>query len=193
VVVANTYGSTTSASASLALDQLPIVYPDTIQRYAGGGVRVHSSFLLLNDTDADGDVLGVYAVSPTSTAGGTLKFDGKWIYYTPPEPAPETDTFTYVVSDGHCGGITPGGTVTVQIKPDDPMPANLTIESSPGAFRLTFDGVPGWTYRLQFTDNLLQPDWQTSASLTADSLGVVEYLDLMSINTPARFYRAVWP
>ena len=84
--------------------------------------------------------------------------------------------------------------MTVQVKADDPLPANLGIESAGGgSFGLSFDGVPGWTYHIQYTEDLSNPDWQDLTSEMADGLGVVRVEDLPPANAPRRYYRAVWP
>jgi hypothetical protein len=62
-----------------------------------------------------------------------------------------------------------------------------------GTVRLTFDGIPGYTYRLEYTEDLSNPTWQTLATPTADEFGVCQFVDGSLTNTPTRFYRAVWP
>jgi hypothetical protein len=194
VVVSNAYGSVTSSPALLALDHLPVANADVIGRFAGGGIRVSTTRLITNDVDADDDGLEVIGVSSNSAAGGSVQLLGHWIYYTPPDPAPATDTFTYTVADGHCAGITEGGLVTVSIKPDDPLPTNFGIEGGSGnPIQLTFDGVPGMAYHILYCEDLTRPVWLPLASATADHLGVVRVTDLVSSNTPARYYRAIWP
>ena len=192
VVVTNDFGSVTSSPAQLALGHPPIANPDTIYRFASGGVRVNVGGLLANDTDPDGDSLTIIGVSPNSAAGGTVGLTNNWIYYAPPGGSANGDTFTYIVSDGHCG--TDVGTVTVQIKADNPQPLTFAIANpGDGFIRLTFDGIPGYTYRIEYTDDLSNPDWQTLNTETADSFGVCQFVDGSLTNAPARFYRAVWP
>jgi uncharacterized repeat protein (TIGR01451 family) len=192
VVVTNDFGSVTSSPAQLALGHPPVANPDTIYRFASGGVRVNVGGLLANDTDPDGDSLTIIGVSPNSAAGGTVGLTNNWIYYAPPGGSANGDTFTYIVSDGHCG--TDVGTVTVQIKADNPQPLTFAIANpGDGFIRLTFDGIPGYTYRIEYTDDLSNPDWQTLNTETADSFGVCQFVDGSLTNAPARFYRAVWP
>jgi hypothetical protein len=148
--------------------------------------------LLANDTDPNGDSLTVTNVSSSSEHGGAVVLVGNWVYYTPPGGWTNTDTFTYTVSDGHCG--TDVGTVTVQIRPDNPQPSNVAIQMpGDGSIRLTFTGIPGFTYRIQYTDSLSNMAWQTVATQTADAFGACECVDWPSTNAPMRFYRVVWP
>jgi hypothetical protein len=69
--------------------------------------------VLLNDTDVDGDLLTVAAVTQGlrgSVAIGDFGFD---VVYTPPPDFSGSDTFTYTVSDGNGGTDTATVTVTV--------------------------------------------------------------------------------
>jgi hypothetical protein len=194
-VVANLFGSVTSAAAMLALGHPPVAGADTIYRFAAGGVRVNTSVLLANDTDADGNTLSVIWASPNSAGGGTVGLTNNWVYYAPPAGSTNGsayDTFTYVVSDGHCG--TDVGAVTVQVRPDNPQPATFAVVNpGDGSIQLTFDGIPGYAYRLEYAEDLSHPNWQTLATQTADGYGVCQFVDWSLTNAPMRFYRAVWP
>jgi len=192
VVVSDAFGSITSTPALLSLGHPPVAHPDILQRFAAGGVRINAYDLVTNDTDADGDVLRVTAVSASSSAGGVVGLTNNWIYYAPPAGGASTDTFTYVVDDGGCG--TDVGTVTVQIKPDSLQPLNFAADNrNDGSALVRFDGVPGSTYRVLYTDSLTAPNWQVLTNLTADSFGVCEFVDGSPANLPARYYRAVRP
>ncbi len=64
-----------------------------------------------NDTDVDGDTLTIASV--TQGAHGAVTFTSATLTYTPAANFNGTDSFTYVVSDGHGG--TAIGTVAVQV------------------------------------------------------------------------------
>jgi uncharacterized repeat protein (TIGR01451 family) len=192
VVVSDAFGSVTSTPALLSLGHPPVANPDVIQRFAAGGVRINASDLVTNDTDVDGNFLTVTSVSTNSSAGGVVGLTNNWIYYAPPAGGSTNDTFTYVVDDGGCG--TDVGTVTVQIKPDSLQPLNFAADNlNNGSARVRFDGLPGSTYRVLYTDSLTPPSWQTLTSLTADNFGVCQFVDWSPTNAPARYYRAVQP
>jgi hypothetical protein len=192
VVVTNVFGSITSSPAQLALGQPPVANPDTVYRFASGGVRINASVLLANDTVAMWDSLAIIGVSPNSAEGGTVSLTNNWVYYAPPRSTTNEDNFTYMVSDGHCG--TDVGTVTVQIKADNPQPLALAIiDPGDGSIRLTFDGIPGHNYRIEHTDSLSNQNWQILGTQTADGLGVCQFVDGSLTNAPAQFYRAVSP
>jgi hypothetical protein len=84
--------------------------------------------------------------------------------------------------------------VTVQVKADNPLPLTFAIANpGDGSIHLTFDGIPGYNYRIEYTEDLSNPVWQTLTTQTADGFGVCQFVDWSLTNAPARFYRAVWP
>ena len=102
------------------------------------------------------------------------------------------DTFTYTIADGRGAVVT--GTVTVNIKVDVDPGQNLTITSlGGGSYRIRGSGIPGRTYRLQYTDEAVPATWQLlpGASVTADASGVIEFID--TSGSAMRFYRSVYP
>jgi M6 family metalloprotease-like protein len=62
-----------------------------------------------------------------------------------------------------------------------------------GGFRITFSGMPGTTYSIQFCDSLVSSVWVTVGTRTADSLGFYEYLDNQVSTSACRFYRSIYP
>ena len=97
------------------------------------------------------------------------------------------------MSDGFCGG-TVVGNVLVQIMTPTGPSHNFTIYPQPnGSIRLVFAGIPGLTYRIQYSDSLPGTNWTDLVTRTADSLGVYEFTDTPPPIPPTRFYRSVWP
>jgi hypothetical protein len=193
VVLSNAYGVTLSCDATLGLDHVPVTGPCSILRYPWAGTRVSTAAVLSNDTDADGDSLQVTEVTPISSGGGSVTLSNNWIYYAPPAGSSNGDTFAYTVWDGHCGG-TSSGVVTVQVR-GDLAPAATTHIAAPGdgSVHVSFDGIPGWNYEIQYTESLSAPNWQDLWSGQADNFGCYEFIDQAPTNAPARFYRAVSP
>ena len=76
-----------------------------------------------------------------------------------------------------------------------PPSPNLTILSadSNGAFTLQFNGVPGTAYKIQHSESLNPPNWQTLGSSTAGESGLVRFTNAPPVGMPQRFYRTVWP
>jgi hypothetical protein len=176
-----------------SVNHSPVAFADTIQRFATEGVKVGTSTLLANDTDPDSDTLTITAVSATSPNGGTIYLADNWIHYVPASGFTATDTFTYTISDGHGGNAV--GTVTVNIKTDQ-NPGSSQIGSiqnlGSSIYRITFGGIPGRTYTIQYTDSLTVPiTWQTLGTATAGSTGTIIFDD--NSGSPLRFYRTVYP
>ena len=187
----NFVGSTNTLTPAQVINTPPVAGADTIERYATQGVKVRLSTLLANDSDADGDTLTI-TVSGTSGNAGTITVSGDWATYTPAPEFTGVDTFTYTIADGRGAVVT--GTVTVNIKDDVAPGQNLTItDLGGGSYRIRGSGIPGRTYRLQFTDTLTPADWQLlpGATVTADVSGVFEFID--TTGSATRYYRSVYP
>ena len=189
----------------VAIDELelygnaaPVAAPDTVARPDNSRVaKVLKSTLLANDTDADGDPLTITAVGNAQPVGATVQLAGNFVLYTAPANDSGPGSFTYTLSDG-AGGHSVTGMVTVT--QGAPPSAGA---SAPGAIRslsqgadvlATFIGVPGRTYRVQYTTSLTAPyawqDFSPPAAFTAPAGGVFSHTDVAPSGA-ARFYRAI--
>ena len=140
--------------------------------------------------DTNGDSLTIIGVSPNSEAGGSVGLANNWVYYAPPAGWTSSDSFTYTVSDGLCE--TAEGTVLVQVTADNPQPAHFGIGAqASGSMQLSFNGIPGNQYQLQYADSLDKPNWQVLATQAADGYGVCQFTDGSPTNTTVRYYRAI--
>jgi hypothetical protein len=187
----NFVGTTNSLTQNQVINTPPVAGNDTIERNATTDVKVRLSTLLANDSDADGDTLNI-VVSSTSASNATITVHGGWVFYTPPAGFTNADSFTYTITDGRGGSAV--GTVTVAIKVDNSQSQNLTItDLGNGSFRINGNGIPGYTYRLQYSDTIAPFNWQdiVGGSVTADSTGKFEYTDTPGAQT--RFYRSMYP
>jgi len=78
--------------------------------------------LLANDTDADGDVLSISAVSATDETHGTVEIDDKGnITFTPEENYNGEASFEYTISDGKGGTDTATVSLNVDAVNDQPV------------------------------------------------------------------------
>ncbi len=187
----NFNGTSATLSPDLVINTPPVASADTIERYPTQGVKVRLSTLLGNDNDADGDTLNII-VAATSANGGTVTVNGDWVYYTPTGGFTAADSFTYTINDGRGGSAV--GTVNVAIKVDVDPGQNLVItDLGGGSMRIRGSGIPGRTYRLQFTDTLSPAAWANlpGASVTADASGAFEFTD--NSGSASRYYRSVFP
>src|SRR5206468_469886 len=83
------------------------------QGFHDQSLTVEAALLLANDSDLDGDLLFITAVSATSSQGGTLALSASQISYSPPAGFSGDDTFTYALTDAR--GATSFGLVTVSV------------------------------------------------------------------------------
>ena len=170
----------------------PVASSDTIQRYLPGGAKVTWSALLTNDFDADDDPITFVSVSPTSLQGGTVTQADDWIYYTAPAGFTNDDAFTYSITDGRSQPVS--GTVNVVVAWDPRSSPNLSvINQGDGSYRIRFDGIPDLTYRIEYTDTLAPPHWQTIGNVTANQSGQFEIVDTPPAGFGQRFYRSRYP
>jgi hypothetical protein len=176
----------------------PVAGPDGINRMNNTKVaKVLTRALLVNDSDPEGDPLSITAVGNATPAAATVAFVGGSVVYTAPAVNSGNGSFTYTLSDGP-GGHTVTGIVTVTQVPV-PAPANgdpnITSRIVSGSDTiLTFLGVPGNSYRIQYTTNAGPPyswnEFRPLAVCIAPANGVVRYTDV-NPPPPARLYRAV--
>ena len=182
-------GTTNSLAQNQVINTPPVAGNLTIERNPLLSVKVRLSTLLANASDADGDTLGI-TVSSMSASNATVTVSGGWVFYTPAAGFTNADAFTYTITDGRGGSAT--GTVTVAIQVDNAPSQNLTItDLGGGSFRVNGSGIPGYSYRLQYSDAVSPFVWQNISSLTADSTGKFTYTD--TSGSSARFYRTVCP
>jgi hypothetical protein len=176
----------------------PVAGPDGINRMNNTRVaKVLKSVLLANDSDPEGDPLSITAVGNATPAGATVAFVGPSVVYTAPAVNSGAGSFTYTLSDGP-GGHAVTGTVTVtQVSVPAPTNGDPNITSrivSGSDTILTFLGVPGNSYRVQYTTNGSPPySWNEFSPLAvciAPANGVLRYTDV-NPPPPARLYRAV--
>jgi hypothetical protein len=187
---ANLTASSAALPASLIVNTPPIAATDTIERWPTNGTKVALATLLANDSDADGDALSFVTVSATSAQGAAVLINGAWIVYTPPPGFTNADSFTYSLTDGH--GATVNGTVQVNVRSGSGLSSNLTVTGlGNGSYRIHVDGVPDRLYRIQYTSDLINPNWSDLASASTDANGILEIVDTPS--GPSRFYRSVCP
>jgi hypothetical protein len=112
------YGVASSAPATVSIIVYPIndapsAQPDTATTSRNTAVNIA---VLGNDTDADGDVLSVSAVTQAANGTVTITGGGTGVNYKPKPGFTGTDTFTYTASDGHGGTATTSVAITVSKK-----------------------------------------------------------------------------
>jgi len=192
VTVSNVIGSATSSIAVLSQDHPPVAVQDIVQQQAGF-VAVQVAALLANDFDPDGDTITFAGVNSNSAAGGTVTWSGNYVFYVPPSGYTNSDAFNYYISDGYCGGVSTGY-VLLQVTTSNGPSYNFKITSQvDGSIKLTFAGIPGWTYRIQYATALSPANWTNLSTNTADGSGMYQFIDHQATNSTTRYYRSVSP
>jgi hypothetical protein len=151
--------------------------------------------LLGNDSDADSDPLTLTAVGNALPAGATVTLAGNFVVYTAPANNAGNGSFTYTLS---AGAHTVTGTVTVTETSTSGggggTPNYLTLVPSGNDFVVTFLGVPGGSFRVQYSTSTAPPyvwtEFAPQAIYTAAPNGVFTHTDVNPPG-PVRFYRAV--
>jgi subtilisin-like proprotein convertase family protein len=187
----NFVGATNALAQNQLIDTPPVAGGVTIVRYPTESAKVLLTTLLASDSNPDGGTLNI-VVSFNSANGATISESGGWVFYTPPVGFTNADSFTYTVTDSN--GVSAVGTVTVAILVNSGLSQNLFITNlGNGSILITGNGIPAYTYRLQYSPTLVTPNWQDiiGGSLTADSTGQFGYTDTPGGQT--RFYRTVYP
>jgi uncharacterized repeat protein (TIGR03806 family) len=173
------------------VNQPPVTGPDLAVGPPDIGLRLATSALLANDSDPDADPVTIQSVDSATSAGGVASLAGGWVYYTPPPGFSGEDVLVYHAADPW--GASSPGAVTIDVAEDPAPTENQIVEDlGDGTIRLRFFGIPGRVYRIQYTEDLEDPVWQTLTSQNAGSLGWFEHTD----HPPAgatRHYRAVNP
>jgi hypothetical protein len=175
----------------LAFTTPPVAVDDQILRYLPDGAKDLIAALLSNDFDPDGDAVSFFDVSSFSLNGGSLTRDQDWIYYTPRAGFTDDDSFTYTITDGH--GRFATGTVNVIFNPDPPASKLSIVPLADGSYRIRLNGMPGLSYRIEYTDQLNPPAWQLLGIGTANDFGQFEIVDAPVAGSGQRFYHSIYP
>jgi autotransporter-associated beta strand protein/parallel beta-helix repeat protein len=183
-------GLTNACSFTVTVQRSPIAAPDLMGAFENHTQNVRVVKLLLNDSDEDGDPITLSAVGALSLNGGAVTLDGAFIRYVPAPGFSGTDFFNYTLTDGQGGSAT--GTVEVRVRDESDPSLNQIggIEVTPGGVKVRFAGIPGRSYSLERSTNLVV--WSQISTVTAPEDGVIEFLDTMPPGGMG-FYRVVAP
>ena len=67
-----------------------------------------------------------------------------------------------------------------------------TYDSGSGTFRVTFAGIPSYTYTIQWAPSITGA-WSFLQTATAGNDGLFEVIDTEPSPPPSRYYRTVYP
>lgn len=192
VVVANESGPVTSAVAVLSVNLPPVPEPDKRAAVTDRATQFNAAKLAANDTDPDGDSVGVVAVGSTSTNGGTASLAAGAVTYTPLAGFSGDDAITYTVSDGRGGQASTN--VAIVVGSSAAVGGELSSGTlSPGLFRMGFQGIPGCPYTIESATNMFGP-WDPVTNMVTSPAGLLQFEERFAPPLPkARFYRTAYP
>ena len=123
IILLRAEGATINPAADSAVitinddDTSPVANDDVYTTGEDTALVIPVSGVLVNDTDADGDVLSTISNTAPSNGSVTLNADGSFTY-VPDANFNGTDSFEYTITDGYNAPST--ATVTINITPDVP-------------------------------------------------------------------------
>jgi len=176
------------------LNDPPRAGGDTALRPAGLSVKVPVDTLLANDRDPEGHRLALARFDAVSAFGGRVSLDRGWLLYEPPPSMPDADHFQYTVEDS--AGYRASTVVTVLATGHGPQPTEnlVAITLLAGGQRLiTFAGIPGRRYRIEWAGALPASSWEPLAIVEADSRGIIQWVDSTDPPPAQRYYRTAVP
>ena len=194
VIEDGSVGSIMAGFADLTvLFAFPTPGEDIMFRPVDISAKVAASQFLTNDLPgtAGGPLSFVGTLAPTSGLAQVGQVDDL-VFYTPDVGNNDNDTFFYEVTD--VGGLLATGTVQVIVVTDSEIAANSTsVEAlGGGQLRITFRGIPNFTYQIQFATELTPvANWIDVGPATANNVGIYDI-----VHTPPSggtvFYRAIF-
>ena len=164
---------TTNNFATLIVNQV-VPGAATYTRAKGIGFKIRISDLLTNVASVPiaGDTFALAAVG-ASTNGATLTTNSTYLFFTPGTGASSNsnESFTYSVSDARGGSAT--GLINVNVISAVGGPQTITVSGSTAT--VNFAGIPGYTYAVQRSTNLLA--WVTLLTTNAPAAGLFDFTD----------------
>lgn len=173
------------------LNDSPVAVGDLVSADMGTISRFSQQTFLRNDSDPNRDAISISAVSAKSAMNGTMALSGNYVLYTPPAGFQGEDSFIYTVVDGKGG--TSQATVRISVAaPVKPVRNPSSIKSlADGSKSVFFQAFPGSSFLVQASTDLV--NWATIATVVADSVGGIEYVDTQSAQYSSRYYRLTVP
>jgi hypothetical protein len=192
VVVSNAGGSTNSSNAVLVVNRPPVALTNFASTLVNTAAEIARFKLLQNDSDPDGDPFDITTVSATSVNGGTVVLGPASVTYTPPANFTGLDFFTYTIADNRGGSATTNVAVAM-VGSGSQNIVNVVHDSGAGTVTVTFAGIPGYAYRVQYATELTPPvTWTDVSTNTVPPGGLFQFVDVVG-GTTNRFYRTAFP
>ncbi|HEY6226785.1 MAG TPA: cadherin-like domain-containing protein [Verrucomicrobiae bacterium] len=164
----------------------PKTYGEVLTRQPDQNVNTKIADIIKNDVDPDGGALTFVSVDEYSREGAVVTVLGNTVYYIAPiNDTGAPDYFEYTVRNSK-GGIAKGRVDVVVTDAQGQFNTRLTIENFGDTNHISFRGVIGSNYLIQYRDTVEAP-WQDLGPATHESFGLFSAQDANA--APSRFYR----
>jgi hypothetical protein len=179
---------TNSFGCAIVPGAKPKTYGTVLTRQPGQNVNAKIVELAKNDSDPDGGALTLVSVDESSKEGGVVSVLGDTFYYVAPiQDAGAPDYFEYTVRNAK-GGVAKGRVDVVVTDANGQFNTRLAIESTPAGHEISFRGIVGSNYRVQFRDSV-EAAWQDLGPAVHDAFGLFKISD--GTAGAMRFYRVL--
>ena len=140
-------------------------------------MKIKISELATNWFDPDGDGKAMMAIDAASTNGASVSTNATYILYNNPNNV--ADRFTYTIRDlrsSYRAGDTVRtavGTIFVNVTNAEGNATMITVSGSTAT--VDFAGIPGYSYQIQRSTNLV--DWVTLLTTNTPGDGLFQFTD----------------
>ena len=179
------YLPSTNSLNQVVTNHPPVAGSVSYTRLAGmATLHIAVSNLLGTVTDADSDTIS-FGGANTSTNNVMLISSPGYLHYYNTNNV--DDRFTYTVTDGFGG--TNSATVSITISTNSVFgQTSPSIDTTGGSATLTFAGIPGFSYSVLRSTNVLFTLFDTVLTTNAPAGGVFQWID-STPPQPSAFYR----
>jgi hypothetical protein len=168
----------------------PVAVTDLAATTSGVPIGLLIPKLAGNDSDADGDGLMFELLGSVTEQRGVVDVVGNVVVYVPDPNLVGTDSFRYRITDAYGGWAEADVVVTVSAAASPGRTIVAVTPGNDGSVTVKFLGIPGRTYTVQWSFDLLY--WTELTKAAAGPTGQIEITD-RTADPSRRFYRIVYP
>jgi hypothetical protein len=170
-------------------DSSPVTTNIVLATLVNTPLSIDDATIFAATSDPDGDEISIYSVDVNSAHNGSIAEGESTIVYSPGTNFQGNDTFSVRVSDGR-GGFAAVPVSVLVSGGETPALNQLSIDLLDGHTVISFGGMPGENYVIQYAATVDGPWTNLSGLLTVGANYAMGYNDRHP-PTAARFYRAV--
>ncbi|MGE3309576.1 MAG: hypothetical protein AB7O66_06355 [Limisphaerales bacterium] len=180
-----------TAATTLTIDPgTPTAVDDEFNGSSGKPLKIPVSEIVGNDTDPSNAPLELTGVDATTGRGVTVTRSGSWVLLGNLPPDVRSDAFEYEVANP--AQKSARARVVIRLTPDEAPTSNLLgVTPENGGIRIRFAGIPGRTYRIQFSASP-PGGWNTLGQTQVGPDGLATFLAPAPVGG-AGFYRTAYP